>query len=292
MPRAIEELIRRGYWDKADDGTGGSAGGGSSDGGDDGDGASDGGDTNGNTDDDPGDGDDDPSSGNGPSEKEAELIKEVMKKKDAIKDLKKQVSDLTSSLSKWDGFDADDVKQLLQEKKSAETKKLEAKGEWDKLKSQMNDAHAAEIASLKAQIEEMKNGLGTKDATIEKLTIGHSFDGSKFISEELTLTPRKARVIYGSHFDIEDGQVVGYDKPRGESGRTQLVDGKGDPLGFEAALQKIVDADPDRDNLIRSKMKPGANSKSAGDKAPKGEAVKLKGLDRINQALNEQTKGK
>lgn len=125
-------------------------------------------------------------------------------------------------------------------------------------------------------------------AQIVELTVGHSFDNSGFIRDEMVLTPRKARVVYGDHFDVEDGRLVGYDKPRGTGERTKLVDGKGEPLGFEEAMRKIVEIDPDRDNLLKSKLKQGADS---ADKKPAVVEVALskkpepKGISKIEAAL-------
>ena len=75
------------------------------------------------------------------------------------------------------------------------------------------------------------------------------------------MTPAKARVIYGSHFEVgEDGNVVGYDKPAGQKERAVLVDGEGKPLPFEAAIERILRADPEADALLRSEAKQGAGS--------------------------------
>lgn len=286
MPKSIEQLIRRGYWKEADDMSGGSAGDGETD-----DSSAD---DNNSGNDDASDGDensdndsanDKSSTSNKPTEKEAELLKEVMKKKESIKELKSKVNQLSDSLKMWDGLDVEDVKELVSQRKTAETKKLEEQGEWEKLKQQINDQNATLLAEKDTKIKELQDELSNYSSTVEKLTVGQAFDGSKFITEELTLTPRKARIIYGSHFDIENGTPVAYDKPRGSSDRTQLVDEVGDPLGFERALRKIVDADPDRDTLIRSKVRQGANSKTTTDKGPTKN--KGTGIEKIRAALKE-----
>ena len=222
---------------------------------------------------------------NKPTDREAELLKEVMKRKESLKTLKSQLEEAQSNLQRFEGIDPDEVRQMMQERKEAENRKLEEKGEWDRLKERMAEEHQAEKQSLAEQLEQMKSQLSEREKLIEELTIGHSFDSSGFIGEEMTLTPRKARIVYGSHFDVVDGQVVGYDKPRGEKDRTPLVDGKGDPLGFEDAIKRIVDADPDRDNLIRSKMKAGAGSKSKPDAEAPKDTQELRGLDRIAAGL-------
>lgn len=215
----------------------------------------------------------------------ATLLADVMKKKKRIANLTEELQGLQERAKAWEGIDVDDVRKLMKERQDAETAKLEAKGEWDKLKAQMNDHHAKELDGLRSAMSQKDEEVNALRSTVEKLTLGHAFDSSKFINGELSLTTSKARLVYGSHFDIEDGKVVGYDKPRGESGRVQLVDGSGNPLQFEAALRKIVDSDPDRDNLLLSKMRAGAASKTEGRSTPKDNKPKAKGLQRIQGAL-------
>jgi hypothetical protein len=96
-------------------------------------------------------------------------------------------------------------------------------------------------------------------------------------------------VVYGDHFESENGTVVAYDKPKGAEGRTKLIDGSGNPLGFEAAIKKLVDSDPERDNLVKSKVAPGAGSKTTDGK-PTTQKTELKGLARIQAALEAQKK--
>jgi len=292
MPKAIELLMQRGYWKSADEGGDGSSGGdaGDSGSGSDNEGGADKGDkgSDGASDSDDSDGD---KSGGGISDKEAELLRDLMKKKEANKELKGKLSELETKLKSWDGLNPEEVRALVKEKQDAETAKLEAKGQFEKVKEQILDAHKKELQAKDDEIAALKAQLDGSAGTIEKLTVGHSFDNSKFIAEEMTLTPRKARVVFGSHFDIEEGRVVAYDKPRGESGRAQLVDGKGDPLGFEAALKKLVETDPDADTLIRSKAKPGAGSKTVRDAAPDASSSKRSGLERISAGLTAQSKG-
>ena len=280
------KLIARGYW-KENDGEGGDLGGaGDTGGAGDGETGDDGGDGEqggkGSGDDDSGSDDDKP------SEKEAALIKEVMKKKGKIKELETQLGNLNSQLKRFEGIDPEAVRELLKQKEEVETKKLEEKGEWEKLKQQILSAHGKEVSGLADELATVKKQLSEKDTLIEKLTIGHSFDSSKYIGEELLLTPSKARVIYGSHFDIEDGKVVGYDKPRGDSGRVQLIGGDGEPLSFEDAMKKIIDTDQDRDNLIRSKARAGAGSSTTPRATPKDSKPKPKGVSRIHAAITEK----
>lgn len=232
--------------------------------------------------------DDDANKGDGdnkPSDAEAKLLKEVMKKKDTINAQKDELDKVSRQLAKFDGIDLDKVKDLLKAQKDAETQALEDKGQWDSLKSQMVDQHNADMKELKEAAAELNKQLTGKDSVIKKLTVGHAFDSSTFISEKLTLTPSKARIIFGSHFDNEGDKVIAYDKPSGDASRVQLVDGKGDPLAFDAAIQKIVDADSDRDTIVKSGKKPGSGSSTDNGKPNKSKPT-LHGSDKIAAALN------
>lgn len=204
----------------------------------------------------------------GPSDEEARLLKENMKKKE---ELRKTQEELASIKKQFEGIDPEAVRKLLSEQKDAETKALEAKGDYERLKQRMAEEHAKEVASLKGVIESMTGERSKLSSTINDLTVGTQFSQSQFIAGELTLTPAKARVIYGDYFDVEDGKTIGYDKPRGAVGRTALVDQYGNAVGFDAALRKIVEADPEKDHLLKSKVKPGAGSES---KKPAGELGK------------------
>ena len=231
------------------------------------------------------------------SDKEAALLKEVMEKKEALNKARQQATqaetqakELSDRLAKFDGIDLDQVKQLLQEKQDRETAELEKKGEWERVKSTMAEQHQKELDKVKAEsgskATELADELSKRDRQIHELTIGRSFSESNFIRESLTLTANKARVIYGSHFELKDGKVTAYDKPTGSEDRTPLVDGNGEPLNFEKAIEKLVELDPDRDNLLKSKIRAGAGSENdpnAGRNKDKG--TQLRGKDRIQAAI-------
>lgn len=233
-----------------------------------------------------------------PTDSEAKLLREVMEKKQKIDELQGSIETLSGRLKEFEGIDPKEVRELLKARADSEKSEAEKRGEFDRVKKMMADEHANEIATYKAQIDALKSDyeirvkaleekLVTAETVINDLTIGTAFDNSAFISEELVLTPSKARVIYGSHFDIKDGKVVSFDKPRGAENRTMLVDGSGSPLNFEEALKRFVQSDPERDKLLKSAMKTGAGSITdahAGGKATSEE--KITGIGRIQAALN------
>jgi hypothetical protein len=211
-----------------------------------------------------------------PTDEEAKLLKEVMDKKSKLEKASEELTKLQAQLKQFDGIDPEAIKKVLADQKSAEEKQLEAKGDYDRLKQRMADEHTKEVKTLKETIDALTGQVNQANGSINELTIGTKFGQSAFISSELTLTPSKARLIYGDHFDLVDGKVVGYDKPRGSASRTALVDQYGNAVDFEVAMKNIIEADPEKDHLLKSKIKPGASSdsrKTSGAPTQKSQAT-------------------
>lgn len=215
----------------------------------------------------------------------------VAAKEAEVKNLADKVKQANEKLRQFEGLEAEEIRKLLADKKAAEEKELAARGEWERLKERMANEHKAEVDRLAAMLESIKSELGQKDSLINKLTIGHSFDGSKFIRDEMVLTPAKARALYSEYFEVNDGVVVGYDRPRGDSKRTPLVDSLGRPVAFDDAIRKIVEADTDRDTLLKSKLKPGAASNTDPHAKPTAPKTELRGMDKILAAMNAKKAG-
>ena len=217
-----------------------------------------------------------------PTDAEAALLKENMQKKEA---LRKAQEELAAFKKQFEGIDPEAVRKILSEQKDAETKALEAKGDYERLKQRMAEEHGKEVTSLKEQIAALQGEIGKAVGTINELSIGGHFGQSSFIANELTMPASKARALYADHFDLVEGKVVGYDKPRGASGRTALVDQYGNAVSFDDAMRKIVDADPEKDYLLRSKTKGGASSDSRKSSGQANKEVPEGGIDRIAAGL-------
>lgn len=227
------------------------------------------------------------------SDAEAKLLKDLMKYKTRAAELDKELQSAKEKVSAYEGVDLEKARAALAEQEDLERKRLEAKGDYDRLVKQMGERHGTEKTALQQQIEEARRATSSLQQQVADLTVGNSFTSSKFVAEELTLTPTKARIIYGAHFEFKDGKVVGYDKPAGASDRTVLVDATGDTLDFEDALKKLIEVDPDKDTLIRSKVKPGAGSSTVPKVGKKAESINtqaLSSVDRIAAGLKALAK--
>lgn len=245
-------------------------------------------------------------SGNGdkkPSDNEAALLKDVMKHKEGRKAAEKELAEIKA---KYSDIDVEAYKQMIADKKAAsdaaekaEQEKLLAAGEFEKVKEQIIAAHNESLASKDKEIEDLKAELSAAKGTVNELTVGAGFSSSSFIAEETIFTAAKARILYGDHFDVENGKVVGYDKPRGSEGRAPLVGADGEPVNFDAAMKRIIESDPEKDALLRAKMAPGAQSQpgdgkgvkeqkpqTTRDKLKSGVSDLLKGVDMISGGIN------
>ena len=281
MSRLLKQLLAGGgYMDAADDGTDGGPGGSTGSGND------------GN------DGNDGSGGKKFTDDEAAALLKENMRRKANEKKLADDLKAAQEALKQFDGIDVAKVKDLLaaeakreEEKVKLEEEALAKKGEWERLKAQMAEAHAAEKKTLSDQVKALSDQVSGFQSTIGELTVGNAFGNSKFIAEELILTPAKARIVYGGHFEFKDGQLVGFDKPTGAKDRTVLVGSSGDPLPFEEALKKIITADVDYESIAKSKLKQGAGSGGKGSDGAPDLKPELHGASKIAAALAAQ-KGK
>lgn len=238
---------------------------------------------------------------NKPTDREAELLREVMSKKAKIQELEDKHKDV----------DVDLYKTMLaeraerdQEAQRLEQERLKAEGKFDELLAAQKRQSDSAIAQVKSQYEQELTGkigelstlqqqLAAQQQLIESLTINNSFANSQFIRDELVpaFSPTRTQKLYGEHFDVIEGKITPFDKPRGDKDRTVMVDKNGAPLAFEEAIARLVDADPDAAAMKRSKHKNGAASGTSGQPAQQKPATVAPGVGRIQAALNAQAKG-
>jgi hypothetical protein len=230
------------------------------------------------------------------TDNEAKLLKEQMATKAKLEEATKKAEEAAAKLKAFEGLDPEKVKELVAAsnaaeaaKKAAEEENLRKAGEFDRLKAMMVEEHKKETESLATEVTTTKTALEQAQNAINDLTVGASFSNSSYIKDELILTPTYARKIFGEYFDVEDRKPVGYDKPRGAANRTKLVNGSGEPMPFEDAIKKIIEASPDKDQLLRSKLMPGSSTKtldvSARQREAERKATGPTGMARIQAAL-------
>jgi len=234
------------------------------------------------------------------SDREAQLLKESMSRKEKI-------GQLEARLAEYEGVDPKAFREMQerlqvldQKERELANAKLIEQGRFDEALNSMRSEHegvlsqvrtqsAAELQAALQERDQLKTQLGAFQAQIEDLTVGAAFGNSAFIREELVqaMNPERSRRLYGDHFDIVEGKVVGYDKPRGQEGRAPLVDKDGQPVSFDEAFKRVLSSQSDYETLIRSSVKPGAGSGTRDDKATDPAKKIGTGVNRIAAALNK-----
>ena len=213
------------------------------------------------------------------SAREAELLREVMDKKTKLKDASEQ-------LAAYNGIDPAKVAELMKKETDAELKDASDRGEFDRVKTMMADAHKTEMERSTADLDAMKASMSAKDIMIDKLTLGNDFGSSAFLKNKTLLSTDKARKLYGDHFEVKDGVTVAYDKSADVADRTIMVDSAGKNLSFDEAISKIMDADPDKATMMKVDVLPGGKSNSnPGDSPAAAKKSGPKGAARIAASI-------
>jgi hypothetical protein len=115
--------------------------------------------------------------------------------------------------------------------------------------AEVEKKHLEQIEALKAEAETAKAEAETAKLQLHQEKVGGSFARSKFREEKMIpgFSAEKAARIYGHHFKVLEGRVVGHD----EDGKKLYSRTRpGEIADFDEALGIIVNADPDRDNIL------------------------------------------
>lgn len=214
----------------------------------------------------------------GPDAETAKLLKDVMK-------WKAQAREAEAKAKEYEGIDPAKARAALAAQVEAERKGMEARGEYERIIEQVSKEAGDKVTAAEARVAEVSAQLDALQRTIENKDVAAQFTNSHFVRENLLISGSKVQVLYGDHFDVVDGETVPYDKPRGAKDRTPLVDGTGKALSFEAAVEKIVKADPDYERLTKSNLKKGPGSHSSNIDPTKRD-VPLSSRDMIAKGLS------
>lgn len=192
----------------------------------------------------------------------------------AAEEAKAEAARLQAIVDSYAGIDPEKAKSDAAAVAAAEAARIEAEkaaakaeGNFEKLREiQTAEANAA-IEAANAAREAAEKAAADARAELSRARVETAFANSRFLTENTILTGPKAQRLFADHVEIEDGRVVVYDKPAGEAKRAKVMDNKGNPLTFDAAIEKVINADPDKDTLLKSKTTAGAGSSTTDGKA-------------------------
>jgi hypothetical protein len=217
------------------------------------------------------------------TDSEAKLLKEVMAQKKAAK----EATDKAKALEdRYAGIDIDKLLEAAQKAEDAENDRLKREGDYERLLQKTREAHEREVNETKLKLKELTDAAKASRKEAEAATVINAFASSRYVLDNLTLTANKTKALYGDYFDTVDGVLVGFDKPKGSPNRTKLVDGSGDAVSFDEAMKQIVDADPDKETLIKSNLGNGAGSlPNRGEYRNSRNEKPLTAFDKITEGL-------
>jgi hypothetical protein len=178
--------------------------------------------------------------------------------------------------------------------KEAEKERAQAENDVDEAPrdpeaEEHNADRGCQVAERDAARERGHHGLQEQ---LNNVRVENAFNNSKFITDETILTGAQAQRLFGDYVDVVDGQAVVYDAPRGDEKRAKVMDSKGNALPFNDAIAKVINADPDKDSLLKSKTKPGTGSKTVDGKPKSPWSKPPREARRRDRALREKNASK
>lgn len=181
------------------------------------------------------------------------------------KDRRMELKEARQQLENFQSLEIDDIDSFKTWKSSAakamelvknlDDKKLFDANKVEEMKNKVREESAAEWNRLKKQYEE---SLKEKDESlkltanqIRELVVDNKFHATKYIPEGLNISPKVARKLFGENFKVEvingESRAVGYLNNEPIMSRSNI----GETASFEEALRAMVDADSERDTLIK-----------------------------------------
>lgn len=172
--------------------------------------------------------------------------------------------------------------------RAAEAAQAQAEGNFERLRELQAEDAAASIAAALAERDEARATAAAASQDAAAARRQAAFATSQFFAKETIFAPQKAERLYGDHVEIENGNAVVYDAPRGAAKRAIVMDARGKPLGFDDAMKKVIEADPDKDTFLRSKIQPGGGSKTVDGKVENAGGDRLTRISAGLKALRNQ----
>jgi hypothetical protein len=109
------------------------------------------------------------------------------------------------------------------------------------------------------------SSLEKRTAEFDTEKLANAFVNSKFIKEKLTLPVDMVQATFGGRFKNEDGKLAAYEPAGGKMySRTR----PGELAEFDEALERIIDAYPYRDTILKAS---GASGGGTGPLNPPGD---------------------
>jgi len=163
-------------------------------------------------------------------------------------------------LAQFDGIDPDEYRKLLELKKEQETKKLEAEGEWEKLRAQLVESHAKEKEKFETERAAFNSKIEGLEAELSNTILGHEIavaaGTAQAINPKLVEITLKSMKMASVEQDDDGRRVI---RVLNDDGETARIDPQtGEPM---TVLQLLEDMKQSKEYAhLFAGGKPGAGS--------------------------------
>lgn len=186
---------------------------------------------------------------------------------------RREITDLQAKLKPFEGIEkpeefVTEARKAMDTVKNYKDKQLIDAGEAERVKSEA-------VKAMQLKVDEAEKRASDASQSLHREMIGGRFARSKFIGEKLVIPADIAQAVFGTQFKIDGDKVVGLDA----SGNPLYSRVKpGEPADFDEALGMMVDAYPNKNQILKAPGGPGGGSK-AGDKGGGGGGTVVAGDD-------------
>ena len=216
-----------------------------------------------------------------------------------------KLKDTKEALKKYEDLGIEDVESFPDWKKKAqkalettknldESKLIEA-GKVEEIKASVkaeaDEAYKKFEKQSKERVAELEKAINQKDTTVRSLMVDDRFNTSAYISNDLVITPKMARKIFGENFKVEQGEngkakTIGYIDGEPIMSRTKM----GDYAPFDEALQTMIDSDADADAYKRANPKKTPENNTNTFQTKPTDTNTMSSVDKIKAGLAARKK--
>jgi hypothetical protein len=161
--------------------------------------------------------------------------------------------------------------RALQTVKNLDDKKLVDSGKVEEIKAEAIKAVEEKYKPIVAERDTLKSDL-------HKEKIGGSFSRSKFITDKLVIPADLVEARFGGNFEIKDGKVLAKD----QAGNPVYSRARpGELADFDEALETLVDAYPQKAQILKGSGGGGSGAPSKGG-SPGSKTIARKDFDALD----------
>jgi hypothetical protein len=148
-----------------------------------------------------------------------------------------KLKELEEKLGELDRIDLEEYERLKKEKEEAERKRLEAAGEFDKIKEQLQNSHQKELIKRDTEIAQLESGIAQLEAALDRSTLDNAI--ALELAKVKSYNPKLIAMQLASETKIErseDGHRI--IRLVNEDGSTH-VNGKGEAMSLRERLAEM-----------------------------------------------------